>query len=378
MCRHICGSLGADVHLLIWRGMHLHNSRVSIRPHALCGLAGHPDWRTFSHPRREPDLGGTRRFRSIRHHHAPKLVEGGRRSKTSGYMANIRFLRTFIAVSQHGSFAAAAESIGLTQSAVSQQMSALEGELRRSLFDRSGRIVMLNKTGRAILPKIEALVGQYESLRAGLAETNELSGSIAIGAVMSVMGALSIIVARLKSTYPRLEVRLSTGKSADLAVRIASGELDFAIAISGSNLQPKLTWRPLYSERMVILTHSNLSGPATPKIIQGQPFIRVDRATRTGVLVDKAVKKLRLNVTDLIEINSLDAIVELIRMRVGVAILPRLKYSSWETDASLRIIPLKNLGIERLIGTLENREGSHRKIREVIRECLLGDLNPTQ
>jgi DNA-binding transcriptional LysR family regulator len=292
-------------------------------------------------------------------------------------MANIRFLRTFIVVSRQGSFAAAAETVGLTQSAVSQQMSALEEELRLSLFDRSGRIATLNKAGKAMLPKIEALVSHYDSLRAVPADANELSGSIAMGAVMSVMGALSIIVARLKSTYPRLEVRLSTGKSPDLANRVASGELDFAVAIGGNTMQPKLLWRPLYSEKMVILAHRNLNGPSTPRILQGQPFIRVDRATRTGVLVEKVVKKLRLNLVDHIELNSLDAIAELVRMRAGVTIMPRLRYSSWESDPSLRIIPLKNLGIERVIGTLERKDDTHRRIREIIRENLLSGVDFT-
>ncbi len=50
-------------------------------------------------------------------------------------MSTVRFLRTFVAVAEHGSFAAAAGQVALTQAAVSLQMRALETELRRELFD---------------------------------------------------------------------------------------------------------------------------------------------------------------------------------------------------------------------------------------------------
>jgi DNA-binding transcriptional LysR family regulator len=54
-------------------------------------------------------------------------------------LSTIRFLRTFVAVARHGSFAVAAEQMALTQSAVSMQMRALETEFRHELFDRCGR-----------------------------------------------------------------------------------------------------------------------------------------------------------------------------------------------------------------------------------------------
>ena len=78
-------------------------------------------------------------------------------------MSTVRFLRTFVAVARHGSFAAAAERVALTQAAVSLQMRALEAELRRDLFDRSGRTVTLNAHGRALLPQAEYLLGLYDA-----------------------------------------------------------------------------------------------------------------------------------------------------------------------------------------------------------------------
>ena len=135
-------------------------------------------------------------------------------------MSTVRFLRTFVAVARHGSFAAAAERVALTQAAVSLQMRALEAELRRDLFDRSGRTVTLNAHGRALLPQAEHLLGLYDAMRIGDEPQTELAGAVAIGAVVSVMGSLAHAVAGLKQAHKGLDVKLITGKSGELAEQV--------------------------------------------------------------------------------------------------------------------------------------------------------------
>ena len=77
-------------------------------------------------------------------------------------MSTIRFLRTFLAVAHHGSFSEAAEQVALTQAAVSFQMRSLETELGRELFDRSGRLAILNAAGRELLPEARQLLDMYD------------------------------------------------------------------------------------------------------------------------------------------------------------------------------------------------------------------------
>ena len=66
-------------------------------------------------------------------------------------MSNMRFFKTFIAVAEYGSFAAAADRVALTNAAVGQQMRALEEEMRRPLFDRSQRQIKLSRDGVLLL-----------------------------------------------------------------------------------------------------------------------------------------------------------------------------------------------------------------------------------
>ena len=77
-------------------------------------------------------------------------------------MPSIRVLKTFLAVARHGSFAAAGTEIGLTAAAVGLQMRALEADLAQTLFDRSGRSIVLNTTGRSAVAPTAELVQHYE------------------------------------------------------------------------------------------------------------------------------------------------------------------------------------------------------------------------
>ena len=79
-------------------------------------------------------------------------------------MSSIRFLRTFIAVAEEGSFAAAADRVALTSAAVGQQMRALEDEMRRTLFERNHRQTSLSRDGTLLLPRARRLVADYEAM----------------------------------------------------------------------------------------------------------------------------------------------------------------------------------------------------------------------
>ena len=70
----------------------------------------------------------------------------------------IRELKTFVMVCRHGTFAAAGQQIGLTQSAVSAQIRQLEDALGMPLFDRSGRSAVLNSAGKRVLPMAEEIL----------------------------------------------------------------------------------------------------------------------------------------------------------------------------------------------------------------------------
>ena len=285
-------------------------------------------------------------------------------------MSTIRFLRTFVAVAEHGSFAAAAGHVALTQAAVSLQMRSLETELRRELFDRNGRVAVLNADGRELLPRARHLLALYDEMRLPQAQPEAMAGAVAVGAVVSVMGGLSHAVARMKRAYPALEVRLVGAKSIELAAMVESGELDAAILVEGAARIPgTLRWTPLYHEPLVAIASQGSAGQDVREALAANPYLRFDRSQRTGMLVERALRRAHLRVNEFLELNSIEALVELVRQEVGVTVVPLLQRARWRNDAALRILPLLVNGepVMRTIGMLERRDHGRGHVTGAVR-----------
>jgi DNA-binding transcriptional LysR family regulator len=285
-------------------------------------------------------------------------------------MPSIRVLRTFLKVAEKGSFAAAGADIGLTAAAVGLQVRSLEQDLGKVLFDRAGRSIVLNTTGRNAVTDTLELVRRYESLAA--LEGNGLSGTVVMGALVSaLMGAFSGALWQLKRDHPLLEVKLFAGLSADFASRVENGELDAAVTThSPRPLPASLQWTPLYTEPMVLIVprrpHFKLESDPLD-ILRSAPFLRFDRATWTGDLVANVLTKARITVIEELEVNSVETIVALVRQGYGVAIVPKLDNVKWARDKDLRVITIPGNKIERRVGLLERTQHSRTQFTGAIK-----------
>lgn len=270
-------------------------------------------------------------------------------------MSSIRVLQTFSAVATEGSFAAAAQRVALTQAAVGQQMRALEGELRRPLFTRQGKAVVLNEAGRALVPQVRRLLALYEQMLAPAEAADAMAGTVHLGAIVSAVRPLIQATLALKSRHPALELHVSAAKSMELIARVQSGELDAAVAVRENGAAADLAWTPLYTEPMVLLVPRRLEDAAPRAILQSQPFIRFDPAQHTGRLVERTLRRLRAKPQEFLELNALESIAELVRSGLGVSLVPLLRDARWQSDAKLRVIELPRAE-ERRIALVQRRD----------------------
>lgn len=286
-------------------------------------------------------------------------------------MSSIRTLKNFLAVARLGSFSAAGKEIGLTAAAVGQQVRALEDELHKVLFDRSSRAIVLNTAGRGMVAPVKELVARYDAL--ATEERGEaLSGTVVMGALVSaLMGAFADSLWALTRKYPELEVSLFAGQSADFADKVDRGELDAAVVTQPPlRLASNLVWTALYTEPMVLIVptkpHFTLPDDG-PTVLAHCPFLRFDRQTWTGHLVDEALAQCGAAVETRMELNSLEAIVALVRQGFGVSIVPQLANLQWSRDRALRIVPLPGVDLSRSVGLLERRQHSRERVTEAIK-----------
>jgi DNA-binding transcriptional LysR family regulator len=295
-------------------------------------------------------------------------------------MSSIRVLKNFIAISRHGSVAAAAREIGLTAAAAGQQLQHLEAEIGIALFDRNKRSLVLNNHGRALIEPIQDIIARYESLGSGL--KNELSGTIVLGALVStLMGHFGKALDELKRNYPELEIKLIAGLSSDFLEQVLDGKLDAAIVTESPFALPQTAiWTELYKEPMVLIlpqtgqkrSRSAVDDETIPK---GLPFIRFERKTWTGHLVDQTIKVNKLAINEGMEINSVEAIIELVRQGLGYSIIPQLANIDWKHDQRLRIHTLPGKTIYRKVGLLERKRHGRQSITAAIKAQFLSVLS---
>ncbi len=288
-------------------------------------------------------------------------------------MSSIRTLRTFLAVARLGSFAAAGDEVGLTAAAVGLRMRALERDLNRALFDRGARAVVLNTAGRQVVPQVERMIAEYEALGAGAAgEDQALAGTVVMGALVSaLMGAFADALWAIRQEHPRLEVKLFAGQSGAFAEKVLRGELDAAVVMQSPRPLPSsVVWTRLYGEPMVLIVprRPHFLMPQDPiAVLREAPFIRFDRETWTGLLVKRVLRRTGVTVSEGMELNSVEAIVALVRQGFGVSIVPRLANVDWRRDRDLQVIELPGVREVRHVGLLERVHHSRMRFTAAIK-----------
>lgn len=290
-------------------------------------------------------------------------------------MSTLRFLRTFAAVARYGSFALAAEHMALTQSAVSMQMRALEEEFDHALFDRAGRSIALNTMGLTLLPYAQQILAQYDAMRMLSAGLEAPIGPVTIGTVESAVSALAEAVTQIKAAQPRLEVRIMTAKSIELAERVDTGDIDCAVLVEAPGRLPaRARWTPLYREPIVVLAPANLKSASVRELLEGERFLRFDATQRTGAVIDRALRRERIKVSTFLELSSLEGLVALVRQGVCVTFVPLLRRSTWNHEDALRVVPLPGETEYRSVGMLERAHHDKMNVTALIAQQLIATI----
>lgn len=140
-------------------------------------------------------------------------------------------LKALVAINRHGSFTAAADSLHLTQPAISKRIASLEIQLGTALFDRIGRNVRLTEAGHKLLPLAENMLLSFTNLRQSADNMRkQVSGSLSLGTSHHVgLHRLPPILHQYTDQYPDVELALHFVDSEDGVRGVESGELEMAI-----------------------------------------------------------------------------------------------------------------------------------------------------
>lgn len=234
-------------------------------------------------------------------------------------------------IADSGGFSAAAERLFITQSAVSLQMKALEEEWRITLFDRTTRPPVLNRHGWTLVHRARALIDQYDALRASVhAAPSELIGSLRIGVVPSAAAnLLPRVLLRLRDVHPGLTIHAESGLSAELMFKVGQGRLDAAVVTAPDRLDIGLATELIRQEELKLFAHDDLVLPDVDDMLAKRPFIRFSGAMGVGRIVNEALHSRNVKVNAILELDSIEAILGMVNLGLGIAILPEHSMARW-------------------------------------------------
>ena len=251
---------------------------------------------------------------------------------------NLRQLRTVATILQQGSFAAAGDRIGLSHSAISVQMQQLEDSLGVELFDRGSRPVTLTPEGVRIAAIANEILDKLETIKQ-VASGAEALASIAIGFIpTTVQNLLPRVLAALGEEFPALQVRVKSGLSGELAAAVVRRELDYALLTAPAVEIPDLDIVPIVSEPFYVIAPVARAGiAADDELLRSMPYIAFNRRTWVGQHIAAKLQQRGIHIRESIEIDSLEAIENLVSQGFGVSIVPRRLHATIDADKIVQV-----------------------------------------
>jgi len=277
----------------------------------------------------------------------------------------LRHFAALQAVASEGSFGRAAERLGYTQSAISQQIQTLERIVGEKLVERPGgpRAVSLTEAGRLLLRHAESIVARLQAAQADLhALRSGEAGVLRVGTFQSV-GArlLPEIMRRFRDQWPQIEIALVERDSdEELAALVENGELDVAFVLPPFGDAPLETIELLRDPYVLVVVRTSplASANVTPtlaRIAEG-PLIGF-RACRSMGPFEAALRAAGCEPAFAFRTDDNGTVQGLIAAGMGSAVMPRLTVDA--SDPRIAVLELGNRVPPRMIHIARHRDRYH-------------------
>lgn len=262
---------------------------------------------------------------------------------------DIETLRAFLTVAQLQSFSKAADSLHLTQPAVSKRVASLEQAAGAQLFDRVGRQILLTEAGRVLLPRAEAILAQLAEARRALRELDgEVAGPLAL-AISHHLGLhkLPPLLREFKQRYSQVDLAIEFLDSEVAHHQVLAGHCEVAAVTLAPAPVAGLAATPLWPDPLVFAcAHDSPAASARSLAELSQfPAILPDARTYTGRLVAECFTRAGLPLPRAMTTNYLETIKTMVQVGLGWSVLPESLCAG-----ELRVLPIAGISLRRTLG----------------------------
>ncbi len=239
----------------------------------------------------------------------------------------LRQLEVFLAVARTENISRAAETLAMSQSAVSGALSELERHFDVLLFDRIGKRLQLNELGRVLWPRVENLLAQAADLELAFKQHSEI-GNLNIGATLTIGNYIAVeLIAQFMREQPGARVSLHVGNTAEIARKVLNFENDLGL-IEGEMQHPDLDVVPWREDELVVFC-----APEHPLAVRGElsdtdllaaTWIVRESGSGTRQAFEKAMFGLLPELNIMLELQHTEAIKRAVEAGLGLGCISRV------------------------------------------------------
>jgi LysR family nitrogen assimilation transcriptional regulator len=240
----------------------------------------------------------------------------------------LRQLRYFVAIVDHGSLSRAALALHVAQPALTQQLRQLEDELGVQLLHRSAQGMLSNDAGRIFYEHAQAILKQVADARSAVVQSAERpSGSVTLGLPHSISGALALpLLTAARARYPEISLQLTEELTGNLNEQLRSGRVNLAVLFDDGQLGQFAT-TPLVEEELRFICRTDAAyargAPAlTLRTAVGATLILPGLQHGVRPRIESVLRAAGLALSSVIEINSITILKSALLADLGATILP--------------------------------------------------------
>ncbi|MGV3626028.1 MAG: LysR family transcriptional regulator [Archangium sp.] len=266
-------------------------------------------------------------------------------------------LKMFVDVVVTGSFSRAAQLNHVTQSAVSQQIRALETRYEQRLLSRSARQVTPTPAGERLFRGCKEILARFTEVEQEIREqATEVSGSCSISSIYTVgLHELHTIQKELLRAHPRVNLRLNYRRSDQVYDDVILGAADLGLV---AYPQPRagVDIVPFREDKLALVVPPGHAlagkGKVSMQSIVGQPFIAFDREAPSRKGIDKLFRDKGIEITPAMEMDNVETIKRAVELGLGISVLPLPTVQQEVNTGTLVAKAFNEPGFTRPIGIL--------------------------
>jgi LysR family transcriptional regulator, transcriptional activator of the cysJI operon len=269
----------------------------------------------------------------------------------------IESLKVFCDLTETESFTKAAQVNSVTQSAVSQTISALERQFKSLLIERSKKNFRLTAEGEVLYDYSKQILQTYDALYSKLQEIKEIiSGNIRVATIYSIgLHVLPPYIKKFLKSFPTVNVHVEYRRPNQVYEDVLGNVVDLGL-VSYPTRDAKLEIVPLQKDALVLICHPQhpfaKNKSVRLKALNGQKLVSFDRDIPTRKALDKILKEHGVSAEHVMEFDNIETVKRAVEIDSGVAIVPQETIRQEVANQTLAAIKIEDGEFYRPLGAI--------------------------